>query len=213
MRGSGPQTSYAQATLANALRVFQAGSGRGTSGLKAAGALIGSQWAKAIQASLSVPGGSMGAAIIGQSRQTPSAPGTPPHRQSGALRDSIKWRTARLAGQKMGTGAFMRSGRVVIDIYQDPNAPDYDGDKAGSHVYYGALHEFGGVMNGRTYPERPFFRPQLRSPAMRAMVRTHTRNFFIAEEVAAAARMRHLKMHMVPIIMGSTRSLRPMKFN
>jgi len=204
--------SYYQATLANAIRVFSAGSGRGPSGLKAAGAVIGAQYAKAIQTSLSIPGniGSMGASGLPQG--IPSARGTPPHMQSGALRDSIKWRTARLVGQKVGSGAFMRSGRVVIDVYQDPNQPTHDGDQPGAHVYYGALHEFGGTQGGHTYPERPFFRPQLRNPMMKKLIRTNARNFFVAEEVRAAAGMGHLEMKMAPIIISTAKMIRPMKF-
>lgn len=208
MKGT-PQTSYVQATLANALRVFQAGAGRGPTGLKAAGAVIGTRWREAIQRSISIPGSSGSMGVSGLSTQIPSSPGSPPHMQSGALRDSIKFRTARLAGQQMGTGKFMRSGRVVIDIYSDPYQEGEDGEV----VNYAALHEFGGVRNGRRYPPRPFFRPVSRNPAMKTMIRITTRNFFLAEEWKAAMTLAAMPIHMVPIIISSARSIRPMKFN
>jgi len=63
----------------------------------------------------------------------PSAPGTPPHVQLGALRASI-------------THATTHRGET--------NAPV---EIVGPTAKYGAVHEFG----SRTHPKRPFMRPAL----------------------------------------------------
>ena len=74
---------------------------------------------------------------VGQKRGTPSAPGTPPHTQSGELRSSIQ--TAR-AFSSVIVGPTVAYGAVH-------EQPDNPGDWA----------EFGGLR----YPKRAFMRPAL----------------------------------------------------
>jgi len=65
--------------------------------------------------------------------QTPSAPGTPPHRQSGTLISSVTH------------GFDKRSVTMLV----------------GATAPYGKVHEKGGEWGGRNYPRRAFMRPAL----------------------------------------------------
>lgn len=87
-------------------------------------------------------------------RRGPSAPGSPPARLIGALRDTVGKDRPRRRGEEMfvtiGIGVGKAKGAKVIAW-----------KAKGINVYeYAALHEHGGIgADGRRYPPRPYARP------------------------------------------------------
>ena len=182
-----------QILFANALRVFSAGSGRGESGLKVAGRAIGARYTAKVQEDLSKSGGG-GKPYkhrynwVGQT--VSSAPGTPPARQSGELHDSIGFNVTRVVGKNAGTGKFMQSGRVVVNVF--------------STSPYAHLHEFGLGL-----PKRPTWLPLLRNQELRTFIATTARLHFVAEELRAIARFKaSLSTPLPPMIIGRAGALR-----
>ncbi len=70
-----------------------------------------------------------------------SAPGTPPHVQTGMLRGSITSTVFKFQGRYRGIAGSTKE------------------------AWYGRIHEEGGEFGGRNYPARPFMKPALAKAA------------------------------------------------
>lgn len=88
-------------------------------------------------------------------RRGPSAPGDPPARVAGALRDTVGKDRPRRDGDNFSVAIGIGEGKAKANKVAEWKAK-------GINVFeYAALQEHGGVFHadGRRYPPRPFARP------------------------------------------------------